>query len=133
MKKFEEFKYWWHKNGIWVTVAVSLLGLGLLAGISASHAQEKRKYNLEKFDREIEVTCGPTLDVYEVLDKYYGEKPVAMALNDIQEAMVWFTNEKGTTMTIVMDFPNSVSCMMFSGECAEGECFIQNARVEILN
>ena len=38
-------------------------------------------------------------------------------------AVVWFTNEQRTTLSVVVDAPDE-SCMIFSTRCMPGDCFV---------
>lgn len=117
-----KLKCFWHDYGVWVVSVATVLGMAFLAGISESYS-----YDLETTERTSKVKCGSTLTVYELLEKEYKEKPVAIAINDVQEVLVWFTNQERTTMTIVIDYPAGFSCMIMSAECPNGECYIPSA------
>lgn len=114
-------QYLWHKYGAITTLIISILGFALLAGYSKQ--AEAQPSPFPRSTAEIDVYCGYTQDVYKHLKEAWGEEPVVGAMN-IASALVWFTNESRSTMTIVTDRPDGISCIIHTGVCPEGMCFM---------
>ena len=61
--------------------------------------------------------------MYRELYETHGELPVAIGFTDRNTAVVWFTNEDRTTLSVVIDTPGR-SCMMYTSTCYEGDCYM---------
>ena len=90
---------------------------------------------LEGRNQPIPMICAKdTRDMYNALKKTHGEEPVMIGFsNSGPVAVVWFTNEDRTTLSIVIDAP-SESCMIFSTRCLPGDCLIfaeENYKMEM--
>ena len=108
-----------------------LLFLGLAAGASVACAQELPD-GLKGEMVEIPMICGPTVTMYNSLFKTHGERPVMLAFSQSKNAVVWFVNEEGTSMSVVVDTPHR-SCMIYSTKCLPGDCsFLAENLPEIL-
>ena len=99
-----------------------LLVFGLAAGASVACANELPE-GLKGEQIEIPVICGDTVVMYRELYETHGEVPVAIGFTNRNTAVVWFTNEDRTTMSIVIDTPHR-SCMMYTSTCTEGDCYM---------
>ena len=97
-----------------------ILFLGLAAGASVACAQELPD-GLKGEMVEIPMICGPTATMYNSLLDTHGERPVMLAFSHSKNAVVWFVNEEGTSMSIVVDTPYR-SCMIYSTKCLPGDC-----------
>ena len=123
-----------HKWFAATTAVVALFGLGLLAATDVK-AQENAENPLVKKTVPLDVYCGETEKVHMILDRVYNETPVAMSWNLENEKglgpegayTVWFTNPERSTFSIVSDGGMGVSCILITGNCEEGNCFIPNA------
>lgn len=100
-----------------------LLVFGLAAGASVACAQELPD-GLKGEMVEIPMICGPTATMYNSLLDTHGERPVMLAFSHSKNAVVWFVNEEGTSMSIVVDTPMR-SCMIYSTKCLPGDCFFK--------
>lgn len=123
-----------HKHFAMFTAIIALFGLGLLAGNDVK-AQENAENPLIKKTVPLDVYCGETEKVHLILDRVYDETPVAMSWNLDDEAgrgpegayTVWFTNPDRTSFSIVSDGGMGVSCILITGNCEDGNCFIPSA------
>ena len=108
-----------------------LLVFGLAAGASVACAQELPD-GLKGEMVEIPMICGPTVTMYNSLLETHGERPVMLAFSQSKNAVVWFVNEEGTSMSVVVDTPHR-SCMIYSTKCLPGDCsFLAENLPEIL-
>ena len=71
---------------------------------------------------EIPMICGDTATMYSSLRETHGEYPVSLAFSNSKNAVVWFANNEGTSMSIVVDTPIR-SCIIYSTRCLPGDCF----------
>ena len=116
---------------------VALFGLGLLAANDVKAQETPLPQNPPLLQKRVpmEVFCGDTNVVHEILAKEYDEYPIAMSVNSRPNGnigpegsyLIWFVNEERTTFSIVSDGGMGVSCILLSGSCSRGNCFIPNA------
>ena len=99
-----------------------ILVFGLAAGASVACAQELPE-GLTGEKIEIPVICGDTMVMYRELLETHGEVPVVIGFTDRNTAVVWFTNEDRSTMSVVIDTPHR-SCMIYTSTCIEGDCYM---------
>ena len=131
-----------HKHFAMGTALAAIIGFGLLAGndvkadtIDPFLVQAPPTTTTDPMYRKrvpIEVFCADSQVLHEVLAEEYNETPVAMSINqDSQNGvgpegayLIWFTNPDRTTFSIVSDGGAGISCIVFSGSCDVGNCFI---------
>ncbi len=127
-----------HKHFAMGTALAALFGLGLLAAndVKAQETPSLQESPLLQKRVPMEVFCGETNVVHEILARQYGEYPIAMSVNSKDpngnvgpagSYMIWFVNEERTTFSIVSDGGMGVSCIILAGSCSRGNCFIPNA------
>lgn len=68
------------------------------------------------------LTCGPTLEVFEHSYNYYGEKPTFKATADNGRVVVWSLNDDASAMSLIVTDPDGTSCVVWSSYCNLGEC-----------
>ena len=97
----------------------------LVAGPASAQEQHVMPDGLEGRNQPIPMICAKdTRDMYRALKNTHGEEPVVLGFSGSGPvAVVWFTNEDRTTLSIVIDAP-SESCMIFSTRCMPGDCFV---------
>ena len=119
------------------TAIFALFGLGLLAANDVKAdpftVQAQPENGMIQKRVPINVFCGDSAVIHEVLEQEYGETPIAMSVNERKENgnigpegayLLWFTNPDRTTFSIVSDGGMGVSCILLSGACAPGDCFV---------
>ena len=102
-----------------------IMGAALLAAPVLAQEQHAMPDGLEGRNQPIPMICAKDArDMYKALKMTHGEEPVALGFSGSGPvAVVWFTNEDRTTLSIVIDAPNE-SCMIFSTRCMPGDCFV---------
>ena len=91
--------------------------IALLAAFFAVNAAgQNLPEGLEGEMVEIPMICGDTVTMYNSLRDTHGEYPVMLAFSHSKNAVVWFANNEGTSMSIVVDTPYR-SCMIYSTKC----------------
>lgn len=75
-------------------------------------------YTMQPFN----LTCGPTMEVYEASYNQYGEKPTFKATADNKRIIVWTLNDDASAMSIIVTDPDGTSCVIWSTYCELGEC-----------
>jgi hypothetical protein len=105
-----------------ISFVLIIMLLGFAAGISRACANELPE-GLNGEMIEIPVICGDTMVMYRELLDTHGEVPVAIGFTDRDTAVVWFTNEDRTTLSVVIDTPGR-SCMIYTSTCYEGDCYM---------
>ena len=114
-----------------VSFVLIMLLLAVGAGLSVANAQELPE-GLNGEMVEIPMICGPTVTMYNSLLETHGERPVMLAFSQSKNAVVWFVNEEGTSMSVVVDTPHR-SCMIYSTKCLPGDCsFLAEDLPEVL-
>ena len=103
-------------------IAIMLL-LGLTVGISVAGEHQGLPDGLEGRSQPLPIVCGTTQALYGALMETHGETPLALGFSVNQTAVVWFSNEDRTTLSIVIDTPTE-SCMIYSTRCLAGDCFM---------
>ena len=108
-----------------IATGVILIILALFFMHKIAHAEEHQGLpsGLEGRTQPLPIVCGTTHDLYKALMETHGETPIALGFSVSQTAVVWFTNEDRTTLSIVIDAPTE-SCMIYSTRCLAGDCFI---------
>ena len=109
-----------YQGAVSFVLVMFLLAIG--AGLSVANAQELPE-GLKGENITIPVICGDTRVMYQELNKTHGEVPVAIGFTTNDTAVVWFTNEERTTLSIVIDTPNR-SCMLYTSRCLDGDCYM---------
>ena len=133
-----------HKHFAMGTALAAIIGFGLLAGNDvkadtvdpfAVQAPQSPSSTMYRKRVPLEVFCADSNILYEVLEEEYDESPVAMSINQRNENggigpegayLMWFTNADRSTFSIVSDGGAGISCIVFSGSCDIGNCFIPN-------
>ena len=100
-------------------LALALLAALLVGSVSAQELPE----GLTGENITIPVICGDTRVMYNELAETHGEYPVAIGFTTNDTAVVWFTNEDRSTLSIVIDALRQ-SCMIFTSTCLEGDCYL---------
>ena len=129
-----------HKWFAMGTAIVALFGLGLLAAndvkadpfIVQAQTPPPVPQGMIQKRVPIDVFCADSAIIHEVLEEEYRETPIAMSVNTAKENgigpegayLLWFTNVERTTFSIVSDGGMGVSCILLSGACAPGDCFV---------
>ena len=108
-----------------VATGVILFILALFFMHKVAHAEEQPQLpdGLEGRMQPLPIVCGSTTDLYNALMETHGENPIALGFSLSHTAVVWFTNEERTSLSIVIDSPTE-SCMIFSTRCLAGDCFM---------
>ena len=109
-----------YQGAISFVLVMFLLAIG--AGLSVANAQELPE-GLKGENITIPVICGDTRVMYNELAETHGEYPVAIGFTTNDTAVVWFTNEDRSTLSIVIDALRQ-SCMIFTSRCLEGDCYM---------
>ena len=118
-----------YQGAVSFVLVMFLLAIG--AGLSVANAQELPE-GLNGEMVEIPMICGPTATMYNSLLKTHGERPVMLAFSHSKNAVVWFVNEDGTSMSVVVDTPMR-SCLIYSTKCLPGDCsFLAEDLPEVL-
>ena len=118
-----------YQGAVSFVLVMFLLAAG--AGLSVANAQELPE-GLNGEMVEIPMICGDTATMYRSLFETHGESPVMLAFSHSKNAVVWFVNEEGTSMSIVVDTPYR-SCMIYSTKCLPGDCsFLAENLPEVL-
>ena len=107
-----------YQAAISFVLVMMLFALG--ASLSIANAQELPE-GLNGEMVEIPMICGPTATMYNSLLETHGERPVMLAFSHSKNAVVWFVNEEGTSMSVVVDTPMR-SCLIYSTKCLPGDC-----------
>ncbi len=131
-----------HKHFAMGTALAAIIGFGLLAGNDVKadtidpFAVQAQSPSSTMYQKRValEVFCANSEILYEVLEEEYGESPVAMSINQSSQNgigpegayLIWFANADRSTFSIVSDGGAGVSCIVFSGSCDIGNCFIPN-------
>ncbi len=105
-----------------ISFVLIIMLFGFAAGIGKACAQELPE-GLTGEKIEIPMICGDTIVMYRELLDTHGEVPVVIGFTDRNTAVVWFTNEDRTTLSVVIDTPGR-SCMIYTSTCIEGDCFM---------
>ena len=128
-----------HKHFAMGTALAAIIGFGLLAGNDVKadtidpFALAQAPEGMIQKRVPINVFCADSATIHEVLEEEYGETPIAMSVNERKENgnigpegayLLWFTNPERTTFSIVSDGGMGVSCILLSGACAPGDCFV---------
>lgn len=115
-----------YETAISFAIVLLLLALGSAWSMKAT-AQEQHAMpeGLVGKNRAMPMICAKDArDMYNALKKTHGEAPVVLGFsNQGPVAVVWFTNEQRTTLSVVVDAPDE-SCMIFSTRCMPGDCFV---------
>ena len=109
-----------YQGAISFVLVMFLLAIG--AGLSVANANELPE-GLNGENITIPVICGDTRVLYTELAETHGEYPVAIGFTTNDTAVVWFTNEDRTTLSIVIDTPRQ-SCMLYTTSCLDGDCYL---------
>ena len=109
-----------YQGAISFVLVMFLFAIG--AGLSVANAQELPE-GLAGEMVEIPMICGDTMTLYRELLETHGETPVAIGFTKNDTAVVWFTNEARTTLSIVIDTPYR-SCMLYTSSCFDGDCYM---------
>ena len=133
-----------HKHFAMGTALAAIIGFGLLAGNDvkadtidpfAVQAPTPPTSPMYRKTVPLDVFCAESEILHEVLAKEYGETPIAMSINQTAPHggvgpegayLIWFTNVDRTSFSLVSDGGAGVSCIVFSGSCDIGNCFIPN-------
>jgi len=111
-------------------LVIFLLALG--AAFSKAEAQSPSNVMPEGLfgtHKNVPLICAENAeDMYNALRDTHNERPYVMAFLGNMNSVVWFTDPEHTTVSIVVDTPAG-SCMVFSGNCLPGDCFIQGANI----
>jgi hypothetical protein len=110
-----------YQGAVSFLLVMFLLALG--AAFSVANAQELPE-GLNGEMVEIPMICGPTATMYNSLFETHGERPVMLAFSKSKNAVVWFVNEEGTSMSVVVDTPMR-SCLIYSTKCLPGDCYFK--------
>ena len=110
-----------YQGAVSFVLVMFLLAIG--AGLSVANAQELPD-GLNGEMVEIPMICGPTATMYNSLAETHGEFPVMLGFGKSHNAVVWFVNEEGTSLSIVIDTPQR-SCMIYSTRCLPGDCYFK--------
>jgi len=105
-----------------ISFVLIIMLIGFAAGVSKACANELPE-GLEGKHVPIPMICGDTRVMYEELAKTHGEFPVMLSFSEKHTAVVWFSNEDRSTMSIVIDTP-AQSCLVYTSTCLPGDCFI---------
>ena len=108
-----------------IAIAVVLVIMALFFMHNVAHAEEHQGLpdGLEGRTQPLPIVCGTTQALYKALMETHGEDPIALGFSVNQTAVVWFSNEDRTTLSIVIDTPRE-SCMIYSTRCLAGDCFM---------
>ena len=118
-----------YQGAVSFLLVMFLFALG--AGLSVANAQDLPE-GLNGEMVEIPMICGPTATMYNSLLNTHGERPVMLAFSLSKNAVVWFVNEEGTSMSVVVDTPYR-SCLIYSTKCLPGDCsFLAENLPEVL-
>jgi len=69
-----------------------------------------------------DLTCGPTVEVFEHAYETYGEKPSFKATADNGRVLVWSLNDDASAMSLIVANLDGTSCVVWSTYCNSGEC-----------
>lgn len=105
-----------------ISFVLIIMLLGFAAGISKACANELPE-GLEGEHVSIPMICGDTRVMYAELAKTHGEYPVMISFSEKHTAVVWFSNEDRSTMSIVIDTPLQ-SCLIYTSTCLPGDCYM---------
>ena len=107
------------KNFLWFASFV-LVSLLIVASAKAELTDVQAPFFLR---------CGPTVEVYDFLEREYGEEPSFMAFTESRSAVVWFLDETASNFSLVKDDPDGTSCIFWSAICNHGDCLLAAARI----
>ena len=89
------------------------------------------KAELQDIQAPFFLRCGPTVEVYDFLERDYGEEPSFMAFTDSRSAVVWFLNDTASNFSLVKDDLDGTSCIFWSATCQYGECLQAAAKKSV--
>ena len=107
-----------------IFVAV-LVFLGLISGISVSHAQTAPEHFNTQTVPFYLVRSTPT-EMRHVLLEEAGEIALVAGWLDTGNQWLIYTNESGTSMTFVVHKSDGEACIIWSGLSSKGRAFIMN-------